>query len=267
MAIQSKFHLATVRPRINITGNVAYAQHDLLFDWHRFAIPAGGACLKSFNIIDPGKDGAATAGVDFELFIAKSVNGAAPPSLGTVNSAANGAATKIGMAGSRNHIVYHKLLDANVMENSDTYTLSYNIWDQTAVGDQVQNQINQVLEGDPNYAGTTSGYHSLWICAVSLAGGEDFNTGVLIDGDQAATTKSIGSSVALVTTGTDANIVFAVGDEVMAFDEDGSGPAKVGTVIAVSANLLTVDYVEETIGDDDELLLRAPFTFNFGLEY
>ena len=262
--MKGKFHLATVRPRVDVTGNVAYTQHDMLFDWHRFEIPKGGCCIKSFNMIVQGVNGAAAAGLDMEIFFARSVNGVAPPSIAATNADSQVKAT---WTQARTHIIGHKILDASAMENSDTYTLSYNIWDQTAVGDQVQNQINQVLEGDPNYAGTTSGYQSLWICAVATAGGEDFNTGVLIDGAQAATTKSIGSSVALVTTGTDANIVFAVGDEVMAFDEDGSGPAKVGTVIAVSANLLTVDYVEEAIGDDDELLLRAPFTFNFGLEY
>ena len=262
--MKGKFHLATVRPRVDVTGNVAYSAHDMLFDWHRFEIPKGGCAIKSFNMIVQGVNGAAAAGLDMEIFFARSVNGAAPPSIAATNADSQVKAT---WTQARTHIIGHKILDASAMENSDTYTLSYNIWDQTAVGDQVHNQINQVLEGDPNYAGTTPGYQSLWICAVTLAGAEDFNTGVLIDGAQAATTKSIGSSVALVTTGTDANIVFAVGDEVMAFDEDGSGPAKVGTVIAVSANLLTVDYVEEAIGDDDELLLRAPFTFNFGLEY
>ena len=218
-------------------------------------------------MIVQGVNGAAAAGLNMDLWFARSVNGVAPPSIAATNADSR---VKANWVQCRTHIIAHKLLDATAMENADTYTLGYNVWDQTAVGDQVQNQLQPggiMLEGDPNYAGTTPGYQSLWIAAVSTEGGEDFNTGVLIDGAQAATSKSIGSSVALVTTGTDANIVFAVGDEVMAFDEDGSGPAKVGTVLAVSANLLTVDYVEEAIGDDDELLLRAPFTFNFGLEY
>ena len=201
-----------------------------------------------------------------EIFFARSVNGVAPPSIAATNADARVKAT---WTQARTHIIAHKILDANVMENSDTYTLSYNVWDQTAAGDQVQNQLQPggiVLEGD-TYGETTKGYQSIWICAVAIAGGEDFNTGVLIDGAQAVVAKTPTSSASLVTTGTDANIVFAVGDEVMAFDEDGSGPAKVGTVTAVSANLLTVDQVEEAIGDDDELLLRAPFTFNFGIEY
>ena len=217
-------------------------------------------------MIVQGTDGAAAAGLDMEIFFARSVNGVAPPSIAATNADARVKAT---WTQARTHIIAHKILDANVMENSDTYTLSYNVWDQSAAGDQVQNQLQPggiVLEGD-TYGETTKGYQSIWICAVAIAGGEDFNTGVLIDGAQAVVAKTPTSSASLVTTGTDANIVFAVGDEVMAFDEDGSGPAKVGTVTAVSANLLTVDQVEEAIGDDDELLLRAPFTFNFGIEY
>ena len=264
MAIQSKFHLATVRPRINITGNVAYAQHDLLFDWHRFEIPKGGCVIRSFNMKQTGTDGASQAGLNVEVFWAKSLNGVAPPSLGTVNAAVNNAAAKITFTACRNHIIGHKILDPTKMENTDTYTQSYNLWSTAAASDTMKyNTIDMVLEGDPNYTGTTTGYQSIWIAAVATEGGEDFNTGVLIDGAQAVTT----TTTALVTTGTDADDVFCIGDEVMAFDEDGSGPAVVGTVTAVSANLLTVDKVAEAIDDDDELLLRAPYEFNFGLEY
>ena len=118
-------YLATVRPRIDVTPATAYAQHDLLFDWHRFEIPEGEACIKSFNIIMPGTNTDATSAenvLDFTFFIARSVNGAAPPSLGTVNGATNGqAATKIGFAGSRNHIVYTQTIDADIMQTPATY--------------------------------------------------------------------------------------------------------------------------------------------------
>ena len=269
--MKGKFYLASVRPRIDILGNIAYGADDLLFDWHRFEIPNGGACLKSFNIIDPGKDGAATTGLDFELFIAKSVNGAAPPSLGTVNSAANAAATKIGMAGSRNHIIYHKVLDANVMENADTYTLGYNIWTQTAAGDQVQNQIQPggatIGSGD-HFGGTTKGYQSLWIAAITL-GAHDWGTAVLANGDQGAVAKSTTSETTLTVDGTDADDVFSVGDEPIAFDESGgANAAKIGKVTEiVSATSIKVDHVEEAVGDDQEICFRGPLTFNLGFEY
>jgi len=258
--IKGNYHLAKVRPNIDVTGATAYTQHDVLFDWHRFEIPRGACAIKSFNMIVAGTEGAAVAGLDMEIFFATSVNGVAPTTIAAANVDSQVKAT---WTACRNNIIGHKILDASAMENSDTYTLSYNLWDQTAAGDQVQNQINIVLEGDPSYLGATAGYQSIWMCAVSLAGGEDFNTGVLIDGDQAITT----TTTALVTTGTDADDVFAVGDEIMAFDEDGSGPAVVGTVTAVAANLLTVDKVAAAIGDEDELCFRGPFQFNLGLEY
>ena len=271
--MKGKFYLASVRPRIDILGNVAYGAHDLLFDWYRFEIPNGGACLKSFNIIDPGKDSTATAGVDFEFFIAKSVNGAAPPSLGTVNSAANAAATKIGMAGARNHMVYHKLIDASAMENSDTYTQSYNIWTQTAVGNQVQNQLQpggvMIGSGD-HYGGTTKGYQSLWIAAITL-GAHDWGTAVLLNqaGNQAAVEKSTASETTLTVSGTDVDDVFSVGDELISFVEsDGSSPAKIGKVTEiVSATSIKVDHVEEAFDDDTEICFRGPLTFNLGFEY
>ena len=276
--MKGKFYLASVRPRIDILGNVAYAQHDLLFDWYRFEIPNGGACLKSLNIIDPGKDGAATTGVDFEFFIAKSVNGAAPPSLGTVNSAANGAATKIGMAGSRNHMIYHRAVDASAMENIDTYTQSYNIWTQTTTnttGTTNTAQINSALQpggvmigsGD-HYGGTTKGYQSLWIAAITN-GAHDWGTAVLVNGALSAVAKSTTSETTVVVDGTDADDVFSVGDELIAFDEsDGANPAKIGKVTAIiDADNIKVDHIEEGIGNNQEVCFRGPLTFNLGFEY
>ena len=258
--IKGRYHLATVRPRIDILGNTAWDANDILFDWHRFEIPRGACAIKSFNMIVAGLDKVATAGIDIEIFFAKSVNGVAPTSLGNPDSAT----TLIAMTACRTHIIGHKLLDASAMENSDTFTIGYNVWDQTAVGDQVQNQMDIVLEGDPTYPGTTTGYQSIWIAGFTL-GTPNHGTTVLLNqaGDQAISTVP----VALITDGGDADDVFAVGDEIMAFAADGSSPSKVGTVTAVAANLLTVNKVEEAFTDDDELCMRGPYQFNFGLEY
>ena len=273
---QGKHYLASVRPRIDILGNTAYEQHDLLFDWHRFEIPTGGACIKSFNIIDPGKDGAATTGIDFDFFIAKPINGNAPPSLGTVNSAANGAATKIGMAGSRNHIVYHRVVDATVMENVEPYTQSFNIWTQSTnnvfagtIADNIQQQLQPggvVLGGDSkdHYHGSTQGYQSFWIAAITN-GAQDWGTAVLASAAQAVTTVH----TTLAVDGTDADDVFSVGDELMSFVEsDGSTPKKIGKIVRIiDADNIVVDRVEEAFGNNTEICFRGPLTFNFGLEY
>ena len=276
--IKGTKYLAQVRPRIDVLGNVAFQQHDLLFDWHRFEIPTGGACLSSMNIIDPGKDGSATAGIDFTFFIAKSVNGAAPPSLGTTNSAVNNAAGKIGFAGSRNHIVYMSTLDASVMENADTYTQSYNIWTQStnntfsgAIADNIQQQLQPggvIISNDNHYPGTTQGYQSLWIAAITN-GAHDYGTAVLANGAVTAVAKSTTSETTIAVDGTDADDVFSVGDELIAFDEsDGANPKKIGKVTAiVDADNIKVDHVEEAVGNNQEICFRGPLTFNFGFEY
>jgi len=268
---QGKFHLATVRPRIDLLGNVEYENHDVLFDWHRFEIPRGGCSIKSFNMIVAGLDGAARAAKDMELFFAKSVNGVAPPSLGNPNSDSR---VKVNFTACRTHMIAHKLLDGGAMENSDTYTLSYNMWDQTVVGDQVQNQLQPggiMLQGDTNYPGTTQGYQSVWIAAVAM-GAFTFGTGVLLNqaSDQLPSSNAAQppGPVALVTDGVDADDVFAVGDEIMSYlDANGATPGVVGTVIAVAPNLLTVDKVTAGFADDSELCFRGPIQFNFGLEY
>ena len=144
--IKGGYYLAKVRPNIDVTGATAYSQHDVLFDWHRFEIPRGACAIKSFNMIVAGTEGACAAGLNMEIFFATSVNGVAPTSIAAANVDSR---VKSTWTACRNNIIGHKILDATAMENSDTYTLSYNIWDQTAAGDQIHNQIDIVLEGDP----------------------------------------------------------------------------------------------------------------------
>ena len=261
---QGKFHLATIKPRVEVLGNTVYTADDILFDWHAFEVPKGGFCIKTLTAVVAGLDKVATAGVDVELFFAKSLNGVAPTSLG----AANGATSLIACNANRNHIIGRQYLDASALEDGDRL-VGYNVWaggggGVTGLGTAKLNDINLVMEGDPNYAGTTSGYQTIWIAAFTI-GTPNHGTTVLLNqaGNQAIST----TSVALVTDGGDADDVFGIGDEIMAYAADGSSPSIVGTVTAVAANLLTVDKVEEAFTDDDELCFRAPYIFHLGLEY
>jgi len=258
--IKGRYHLAKVRPNIDVTGATAYAQHDVLFDWHRFEIPRGACAIKSFNMIVAGTEGAAAAGLDMEIFFATSVNGVAPTSIAAANVDSRVKAT---WTACRNNIIGHKILDASAMENSDTYTLSYNVWDQTAVGDQVQNQIDIVLEGDPTYPGTTTGYQSIWIAAVAIEGGEDFGTGVLLNETDAATLAA-GGTASLDVDGVDPRNVFAPGDELIAADG-----ALIGVVKSVDSDvLITLEAAHtDALANNDEICFRGPIQFNFGLEY
>jgi hypothetical protein len=258
--MKGNFYLAKVRPNIDTAGATAYSQHDLLFDWHRFEIPRGACAIKSFNMIVAGTEGACAAGDDMEIFFATSVNGVAPTSIATVNADSR---VKANWVACRNHIIGHKILDASAMENSDDYTLSYNLWDQTAVGDQVQNQIDIVLQGDPNYEGTTPGYQSIWIAGVSIEGGEDFGTGVILNETDAATLAAGGTAL-LDVDGVDPRNVFAPGDELIA--QDG---ALIGIVKSVDSDvLITLEAAHtDALENDDEICFRGPIQFNFGLEY
>ena len=272
-------YLATVRPRIDTAIATAYAQHDLLFDWHRFEIPVGEACIKNFNIIMPGTNGAAGNEIDFVFYIARSVNGAAPPSLGTANAAANGAAAKIAFAGARNHIVYTQVVDASIMASESTYLQGYEIYTTTVMNTLGSTQAAQVANalqpggvniGSSKYAGnyndSTSqpGMQSFWIAAIAH-GAFDFGTGVELNqaGDQAAVALSTSSETTLTTDGTDADDIFSIGDELIA--ADGAAIGKVTKV--VSNTSIKVDHVEAALEDDDEICVRNPIIFNFGIEY
>ena len=275
-------YLATVRPRIDVTPSTAYTQHDLLFDWSRFEIPAGEACIKNFNIIMPGTNGDSDSAenvLDFTLFIARSVNGAAPPSLGTQNGAVNNATGIIGFAGSRNHIVYTQVIDASLMASASTYLKGYTILTSATMNTLSATQAAQIANalqpggvniGNSKYAGnyndSTSqpGMQSFWIAAIAH-GAFDFGTAVALNqaGDQAAVALSTASETTLTVDGTDADDVFSVGDELIAADG-----AKIGKVTeVVSATSIKVDHVEAALEDDDEICVRNPIIFNFGIEY
>jgi len=262
--MKGKFHLAKVKPTIDILGNVAYDAGDVLFDWYKFEIPKGGCALKTLNVIHPGTNGAAVAGLDIELIFATTVNGIAPPSLGDPDDAI----TLIKATAVRNHIIGHKYLDGSGMENSDELG-SYNIWTNTtgnadaAAGTE---SVNIILEGDPTYAGTTSGYQTIWMAAIAI-GTDDFGTAVALNqaGHQAVSTVPVD----LIVTGTDADDVFAVGDELISFvAADGSAPKLIGTVTSIpDADSIIVDAVAEAFNHTTEICFRRPLTFNLGFEY
>jgi len=264
--MKGKFHLAKVKPTIDILGNVAYDAGDVLFDWYKFEIPKGGCALKTLNVIHPGTNGVAVAGLDIELIFATTVNGIAPPSLGDPDDAI----TLIKATAVRNHIIGHKYLDGSGMENSDELG-SYNIWTNTtgnadaAAGTE---SVNIILEGDPTYTGTTSGYQTIWMAAIAV-GTDDFGTAVALSMGSSANLAVTTTPQTITVAGTDADDVFAVGDELISFKaSDGSLPKLLGTVTAVnSATEMVVDQVKSITLHAEEICFRRPLTFNLGFEY
>tara|TARA_R100000479_G_C6242330_1_gene149277 strand:- start:84 stop:527 length:444 start_codon:yes stop_codon:yes gene_type:complete len=123
---------------------------------------------------------------------------------------------------------------------------------------------NSKYPGNYNDSTGNPSHSSFWIAAITN-GAHDFGTGILLNQatDQAAVALSTSSETTLTTDGTDADDVLSVGDELIASDG-----AKIGKVTKiVNANTIKVDHVEEALEDDDEICVRNPIIFNFGIEY
>ena len=283
MIHRGKYHLETIKPNIDILGNIAFSADDILFDWHPFEIPRGGFCIKTFTAIVAGTDRVATAGIDMELFFATSVNGFAPPSLGVSNDAT----TLLATTACRPHLIGKQYVDASAVEDGDRL-IGYNVWSDTGgpalgLGTAKLNNHELILEGDPNYVGdknrvghgpTTPGYQTVWIAAFTI-GTPNKGTGVLLnksEGQPVSTGSdgrggAVSTETVLPTDGEDADDVFAVGDEIISFASDGSNAANIGTVVSVTANTITVNEVITAIPDDHEIVFRHPLVLKLGIEY
>ena len=165
------------------------------------------------------------------------------------------------------------------MQSPATYLQGYNIYTVTTQNTIAATQAAQVVNalqpggvniGNSNYPGnyndstSSPGMQSFWIAAITN-GAHDFGTAIALNqaGDQAAVAFSTTSETTLTVDGTDADDVLSVGDELIAADG-----AKIGKVTkVVSATSIKVDHVEEALEDDDEICVRNPIIFHFGMEF
>ena len=265
----NKYHLVTVRPNIDTLGNVAFSADDILFDWTAFEVPRGGCAIRSLNIIMAGTNSAVANGaLQMDLYFATSLNGVAPPSLGLTNSAP----TLIATTACRNHIIAYNAVLGSEMEDSLDGLIGYNVLGKGAVTSATTMQSEQltVLKGDPSYVGdavttaTTTGYQTIWIAGLAQ-GAYDFGTDVKLVGNATdLTTRGFN-----VTDDTDGDDVFGISDELIAFAADGSSGQVIGSVTAVTNNLVTTDGVgfDGALADDDEISFRGPMIIKIGLEY
>mgnify|MGYP006085206255 CR=1 FL=1 len=256
--MKSKFSIVTVKPDLRAL-TTAFTATDLLFDWTPIEIPRGGCSIETIQMHYAGTNGVAQTPKDIELIFAKSVNGVAPPTLGT----SNGAITSTAVAqAARPHIIGYKHLDVSAMVDTGVDLVAYNLLGSFSAKPNVK--MNIMLEGESaGYLSTKGpGYQTVWMAGLAIEGGEDFGAGVILDGAQAA---AVGTQTQLTVTagGVDPGLVFAKGDEVIAADG-----ALVGTVVSIESNtLFTVDQVQVALADTDELCNKQPITFIFGLEY
>jgi len=269
--MHSKYYLTEeIKPKVDTLGNVAHTADDVVFDWTSFEIPKGTANMNSFFLKIQGTNSAAQS-QNLDLFFAKSINGVAPPTLGAANAAKNVIKTQA----ARPYIIGYQGIVPGADEDAGNSLVAYNVLQNGRGTDNVSRKDSPLLlEGDPDgfpgdstYSKTTPGYQTLWVAATTT-GALDFGTAVLLNqaGNQA---QSLTTAVDLVVDGTDADDVFAIGDELISFvAANGSSPKLIGTITSIpDADSIVVDAVAEAFNDDTEICNRNPITLKFGFEY
>ena len=266
--MNSKYHQVTIEPELNHAFSAASGGADILFDWHAFEIPKGTCIIKSFAGIVMGNNGAADNGDDFSLYFAKSIDGVAPPTFGTVHAAQNATQS----AKFRRHIIGYMYADMSSIDDADNL-VGYNVIgsrsaasaDITADGGHNTHVFLQgedtPFKGDSNYSATTQGSQTIWVAAMAEGAAFDFGTDVDLNmgGNQAAST----AAVQITTDSTDPRTVFAPGDLI----KGETGTVTMEVVSVDSATTMTVKDVSAQIDDDEQLIFRHPMRFMLGLEY
>ena len=271
-------HVATVRPDFDAgaaTGT-AYSDNDILFTWTPFEIPRkiGAVELKSIFATWPGTDGVTGNVFDFSLYFAKSINGVAPASFGTIHAAPTVVTSN---AFRRNLLgwVYLDVSDGAEAHLGGGAITSYNIFnynsDSGAINGHstlfLENDDTRIFGGDATYDATTQGYQT--ICVPGIAHGA-FNFGSDIQlndaSDQAAATAATTIPIEQGSEGSGvANQVFQKGDTLIGST---GGPTMVITdMLSSSATTLEVKNISEVIDNNEELVLQYPLRLQLGFEY
>ena len=269
----------TVKPTITASKQTsAFAAGDVLFDWTKIKMPKGANKITGVTALIRKKNGTSANEIGFFLLYAKSINGSAPSSLGTLNATANG-------TGYYNNIIGKTVFTANDYTGNQIDNMHVAGGNAGGTGSDIP---NIVLEGETTSSDVGSDY--IYIAGIS-EGAFDFSTNALTD----AAVDISDLSVPTLTTldGTACNISFAPGDILHAQDD-----VILGEVASLDANNITfkidgskqyhaggeilhtnpANFVawqtqngsggaaEGDLEDDDELYNIHPMTFIFSFE-
>ena len=243
-----KYFTVTVKPEIAASkqDDGAFADGDLVFDWTAFNIPKGPAKLLNIQALIRGTDGSAQSAA-FAFYFAKTIDGVAPDSLGTIHGTVNGTG------------YYNNLIGSAMMEEND---LQHNL-DTMALGatrfDTRQGGPNIVLQGEPD-SGINVGYDKLYIGASTIDGDLNFSTNALTTGAHDVSELST-TEIGSLDDGSGGTAVcakkFAVGDIVHATDD-----IILGQVVTVAANALTFKHNGDGGGGDNSTKASKIFHAN-----
>ena len=236
---------------------------DLVFDWVAVDVPKGTNLLRSVSVWINGEDGGVDDLESYEFIFAKAVDGVAPPSIGTIGGAVNAGHL-------RHHLIGSFILQA-VDEESITvlpllggnlYTVTSNVATGTP---NMANALPFVIDTEGN--STNAGYDKLYI-AGTVKAARNFGTATLANQTtyDASVHVAAGTTVnTVITDGTDARLVFSVGDQV--YDHMSDTPIP-GTLTKVEENLLTFSEKNDTVDitNNNELINANPIRINLGFE-
>ena len=256
--MHSKYNLATVKPDIDKAFAAASGGNDIIFDWEAIEIPSGTCVLKTVQGTIAGINGAAGNQTDIQLFFAKSINGVAPVTFGTVHAATSATIS----ATFRRNIIGHLHLDGSSTFSADM--VGYNVIGGMSAsgGDNVSDggyAQHVYLQGEPHV--TRKGFQTVYVACMAHGAAQDYGTDVLLNmgSHQAAST----AAVQITTDGTDPRIVFQPGDAVIGH----TGTVEMEVVSVDSATTMTVKDVSAQIDHQEQLILKNPIELRLGLEY
>ena len=226
------FFTTTIKPEISAAKQhlAAFADGDVLFDWTAFNIPKGAHRLMNVTAIIRGTDGAAQT-FAMDLFFAKTFQGTAPGSLGTIHATADG-------TGYYNHLLSTwkiEELDYIATSQLDTGPNISTTYSSAGTGAGNFGSLpGWVLQGEPD-SGSNVGYDKLYIGATTPDGTANFGTAVVTSQAVDVSGLSAAQLVNADIEGTDPRSVFAPGDIIHA--EDGIILGEIATM--ADANTIT----------------------------
>jgi len=268
-----KFFTAELKPDI-INGDVSVIQNankshldvgagTIIFDWTEITVPRGANLLRSILAVVNCEDGTYHASnlVDYVLLFAKSVNGVAPSSFGTIGSGSTGTFDL------KDHLIGSYTLQsaAGAGTNPDqksgpwhiVYTAPSGVIHNNAGDRLTSGALPMILQTD-DVTGS-DGTSKLYVCGVQQAA-RGYQTGVIVNG---AITSDTEDTIAV--DGVGATKIFSVGDTVYLHDVDTAlGTIKSLTDTSIVLNAAIAGGTD--IDDDDELLNANPIKITLGFE-
>ena len=241
-------------------GSGDVAAGGVIFGWTAVDVPKGSCMLRSITATVNGEDGAiADSAVDLELLFAKSIDGIAPPSIGTIGAAP----TCNGTTNWARHLVAAYRLESEAYHGTLSKTPFRVVY--TGPGGAADTNAgwnNTVIDLEPE-SGTNVGYDKLYVAGIQVTA-RHYGTGVLVNG---AITSDTATSITI--DGTDVRKVFCVGDEVYIQSVDTAlGTIKSmthdgtdGTIVLNAAIAGGTD-----LTNNHELLNANPWRFKLGFE-